>query len=237
MIEGWTLYSSAYTSKANRRPSIEVKDATGKWAVVKTFGLPAGDEKAMVLDLSGLFPTRDRHIRLNLGSPNWVRWVVDSVRLDDSAPFAPLVDSEVQPLAATLSQGGIASFILPTVHSRAAVLDDNLSFNGVGLGQGKFTRYGDVSELVGRQDDKFVIMGMGDQLLLTFRPLTTPEKGYHRIMVLKILQYYKAYYVNTVVAPLPFRGMSAYPYPVTENYPSDADHQAYLARYNTRENK
>jgi hypothetical protein len=237
LVEAWTLYSSAYASKTIKRPSVEVKDAAGEWTEVKTFGLPAGDEKTMVFDISGMFPTEDRHIRLNLGSRPWVRWLIDSVRLDDSAPINCILGSEVQPLATTLSQGGRATIVLPDIHSRGLVLDDNLPFNGVGFGQGKFTSYGDVNELVARQDDKFVIFGMGDQVLVTFGPMAAPRPGYHRILVLKILQYYKAYYVNTVVNPLPFRGMSSYPYPATENYPKDADHKAYLAKYNTRENK
>jgi hypothetical protein len=98
------------------------------------------------------------------------------------------------------------TLVLPDLHSRGSVLDDNLPFNGVGLGQGKFTRYGDVGELVALKDDKFVIMGMGDQVLMTFGQPAAPRAGYHRVLVLKILQYYKAYYVNTAVASLPFGG-------------------------------
>jgi hypothetical protein len=36
------------------------------------------------------------------------------------------------------------------------------------------------------------------------------------------------------VDPLPFHGMSRYPYPANEHYPDDADHQRYLREYNTR---
>jgi hypothetical protein len=36
------------------------------------------------------------------------------------------------------------------------------------------------------------------------------------------------------VEPLPFRGMSAYPYPEGEAYPDDADHRDYRETYNTR---
>jgi hypothetical protein len=34
--------------------------------------------------------------------------------------------------------------------------------------------------------------------------------------------------------PLPFRAMSQYPYPPTEHYPDDEEHQAFLKAYNTR---
>ena len=36
------------------------------------------------------------------------------------------------------------------------------------------------------------------------------------------------------VEPLPFQGMSAYPYAATERYPQTPAHLEYLARYNTR---
>ena len=237
VVEAWALYSPAYTSEGRTLPSIAVKDAAGQWKEVETVGIPAGDEKTIVFDVSGLFPTNDRHIRLNIGSRPWVRWVVDSIRLDDSAQVEPIVGSEIRPSVAKLSKGGLATFTLPDFHSRGAVLDDNLPFNGVGLGQGRFTRYGDVGDLLSRPDDKFAIMGMGDQVLMTFRPLAEARPGYHRVMVLKALHYYKAPNVSTTVAALPFRGMSAYPYPATEHYPDDADHREYLATYNTRVNK
>jgi hypothetical protein len=166
-----------------------------------------------------------------------VRWVVDSVRLDDSAPVQLIVGSDIQPSVATLSKGGLSTFVVSDFHSRGTILDDNLLFNGVGLGQGKFTRYGDVSELLSRPDDKFAIMGMGDQVLMAFGPLTAARPGYHRVLVLKTLHYYKAPNVSSTVAALPFRSMTSYPYPATEHYPDDADHLAYLAKYNTRVNK
>ncbi len=37
------------------------------------------------------------------------------------------------------------------------------------------------------------------------------------------------------VEPLPFHGMSYYPYPENESYPYDNEHSAYLEEYNTRE--
>jgi len=237
VVEAWALYSPTFGSESRIPPTISVKNAAGGWTVVKTVGVPAGDEKTMVFDLSGLFLTTDRHIRLNLGSRPWVRWVVDSIRLDDSAPITPSVAPEIEPATAELSRGELATFSLPNATTRTRVLDDNLPFNNVGLGQGNFTRYGDVRELLAATDDKFVVMGMGDQMVMTFGPLPPPQAGFHRILVMKILQYYKAPYVSTKVAELPFKGMTAYPYPLSEHYPNDTEHLAYLATYNTRVNK
>lgn len=233
VIRAWALYSPTY-GKALEKPSVSVKNAAGEWTEVKTFGLPAGDEKTMVYDLSGLFQGKDRKVKLALGTRPWVRWVVDSVKLDDSAPVEPVVGPELKPSSATLAQGGLVTMELPTVLSRGFVRDDHRPFNGVGMGTGRFTRYGDVGELVAKADDKFVIMGMGDEVKLTFAGAPPPKAGYHRVMVMKVMQFYKAPYVDLNVEPLPFRGMSSYPYPATEHYPDDAEHQAYLAKYNTR---
>ena len=37
-----------------------------------------------------------------------------------------------------------------------------------------------------------------------------------------------------VIGPLPFHGMSKFPYPATEKYPEDEDHRNYQRTYNTR---
>jgi hypothetical protein len=42
------------------------------------------------------------------------------------------------------------------------------------------------------------------------------------------------YGFDFTVDPLPFRGMSGFPYPDTESYPSDEAHSNYLSEYNTR---
>ncbi len=39
---------------------------------------------------------------------------------------------------------------------------------------------------------------------------------------------------SDTVDPLPFHGMSGYPYGENEVYPDDADHRAYRKIYNTR---
>ena len=40
---------------------------------------------------------------------------------------------------------------------------------------------------------------------------------------------------GNTVDPLPFHGMSCYPYGKNEAYPSDEAHKNYLKEYNTRE--
>ena len=40
---------------------------------------------------------------------------------------------------------------------------------------------------------------------------------------------------SQTVEPLPFHGMSSYPYPEEEHYPEDPRHQEYRKKFNTRQ--
>jgi hypothetical protein len=40
--------------------------------------------------------------------------------------------------------------------------------------------------------------------------------------------------LGQTVEPLPFHGMSKYPYEKNEHYPQDKDHKEYQLKYNTR---
>jgi hypothetical protein len=105
---------------------------------------------------------------------------------------------------------------------------------------GLYTRYGDVRELVNDLDDRFVIMGAGDELRLRFagRGLPPLARGWRRDFLLVVDGWAKDADANTAfsqsVEPLPFHGMSRYPYPSSEHYPADAWHGAYRKEYNTR---
>ena len=105
---------------------------------------------------------------------------------------------------------------------------------------GLYTRYGDVRELVTDVDDRFVIMGSGDELQLRFadRGLPPLPPDWRRDFLLLVDGWAKDADANTAfsqtVEPLPFHAMSAYPYSASEHYPSDAAHRAYRRIYNTR---
>ena len=55
-----------------------------------------------------------------------------------------------------------------------------------------------------------------------------------RGFIFKVDNYYKDFKDYKYVEPLPFHGMSDYPPPAPEAYPTDADHQQYRLDYNTR---
>ena len=64
------------------------------------------------------------------------------------------------------------------------------------------------------------------------------EPGWKRDFLIYTYGWLKDGDLNTAagqtVEPLPFRGMTRYPYGPDEAYPTDREHQEYLRRYNTR---
>jgi hypothetical protein len=105
---------------------------------------------------------------------------------------------------------------------------------------GLYTRYGDVRPLAVDIDDKFIVMGSGDEIRLRFdaASLGPPKHGWTRDFLLLVDGWAKDRDANTAHSqstdPLPFHKMSRFPYPASEAYPDDSDHRAYRANFNTR---
>ncbi len=82
-------------------------------------------------------------------------------------------------------------------------------------------------------------MGSGDELRLIFdaSKLSPLPPGWTRDFLLKVDGWAKDRDPNTAfsqtVEPLPFHGMTRYPYPATEHFPQDQSHLNYQHDYNT----
>ena len=105
---------------------------------------------------------------------------------------------------------------------------------------GNYTRYGDVRELLNTIDDRFAILGAGDEIDLRFAAGGLPAlpPGWRRDFLLMVDGWAKENEANTAfgnsVQPLPFHAMSGYPYSPRERYPADERHRAFLREYNVR---
>ena len=68
--------------------------------------------------------------------------------------------------------------------------------------------------------------------------MPAPHEGMTRDFLLKVDGWAKDRDPNTAfsstVQPLPFHGMSHYPYPPSEHFPRDSVHDTYQRTYNTR---
>jgi hypothetical protein len=97
-----------------------------------------------------------------------------------------------------------------------------------------------VRALIARTDDMFVIAKPGDEIALSFDASSQPPlpAGWIRTFLLVADGFSKEMDINSAspdrLEPLPFHGMTGYPYGPHETYPDSATHRDYRARYNTR---
>lgn len=105
---------------------------------------------------------------------------------------------------------------------------------------GYYTRYGDVVELLQDADDMYIIANAGDETTIDFDASQFPKlkKGWKRDFLIYSVGWVKDGDLNTAmgqtVSPLPFHGMSTYPYEKNEAYPTTKLHRDYQRKYNTR---
>ena len=236
LIDGWALIGPEYANATSLVSYIEVVDPNGAWVKARDFGFPSGDLKPMAISLAGMIrhPT-DHRIRVHMGRAPNSRWVIDRVRLDTSAPVTVDVVAELSPETAELRERGALTNQAPSYVNRLHAQDDTQALLDVALSWGSFTRLGDVAPLLLDMDDTYVVMRHGDELEMTFPGgLPSPAPGAQRRYLAKFSLFYKNFDQSSLVDPMPFHAMSAYPYPTTESFPSDPAHDKYRYLYNTR---
>jgi len=105
---------------------------------------------------------------------------------------------------------------------------------------GHYTRTGDVRPLLVAADDRFVISKPGDEVALSFDASSLPpvREGFARTFLLRGDGFSKEMDINSAspdaVQPLPFHGMTRYPYDEREVPPDVRERWADLGKWNTR---
>jgi tetratricopeptide (TPR) repeat protein len=245
LLTGWTDYSwssdnvaAAQAGKAAMLPALQVKDARGVWrTVIADIGIPVGRPQTVTVDLTGKFLSASREVRIVTN----MRVLWDQILVDTSTGAVPVELTRLDPTGANLHWRGF---------SRETSVDGREPY-GYDYAQvsyaspwkvmpGRYTREGDVRELLLRSDDMFVISRPGDEISLSFDATRLPPlpRGWTRTFLLYADGFSKEMDINSAspdeVAPLPFHGMTKYPYQPPEHYPLTAARRAYLERYNTR---
>jgi hypothetical protein len=201
-------------------------------------GMPAGKPKSIAVDLTGKFLSASREVRIvtNL----CVYW--DEIFLSEETGQPTVKITGLPQASARLRFRGFSPSRIdpqrkqPEAFSYAEAMPVSL-WNPT---PGHYTRYGDVRELTGAVDDKLVVMGSGDELQLHFeaKSLSPLPPNWTRDFLLLVDGWAKDRDANTAFSqttdPLPFHGMSQFPYPAKEHFPSDAEHSVYREEYNTR---
>jgi hypothetical protein len=237
--DGSTFLSAMQEHRDLTFPYLQVKDAAGNWkTVVEDMGIPSGKPKTMAVNLSGKFLSASREVRIvtNL----CVYW--DEIFLVESDAPPPVRLTTAPMGSATLHFRGFSKATIHPERKQPEKFDyqtvsETSMWNPT---PGNYTRYGSVAPLLAEPDDRMVIMGSGDEMQLRFDATALPPlpAGWKRDFLLLVDGWAKDADANTAfsqtVLPLPFHGMSSYPYPATQHFPGDKIHQDYIREYNTR---
>jgi len=219
-------------------PQLQVVNRDGNWeTVIDNLGFPKGKNKTMIFDLTGRFIVADYRVRIRTNMQ--IYW--DHIFMATDVTNNDLAVVNLQPASADLHYRGFS--IISRKDFGSPHIPD---YYNITTGQkwrdltGTYTRYGDVLPLLLESDSKYVIMNAGDEISLEFIASDLPAlpENWRRDFLFYNDGWLKDGDLNTAhgqtVEPLPFHGMSAYPYGFGDAYPTDSDYIEYMNMYNTR---
>ena len=196
---------------------ILVPDAHGRWVVAQSkLGFPASKMKTMVIDLAGLFlPNAPRKLRLATNME--IFW--DRLAWAEGLANEGIRTQRLSLVSAELRHRGFS--VMDIADPSSPEIPDYDRLEGTGQKwpaiEGYYTRYGDVLELLRKSDDRYVIMGSGDEVLLRYPAATPTAPGRVRDFVMigdgwiKDGDFNSAF--SRTVLPLPYHAMKSYKTP------------------------
>ncbi len=246
-LDGWVEYPYSRINfaawqrdetVADRRleaPSFWWDRGDGDWQLIgREIGYPAGMPKTMVLEVTDAITLGAKRFRIE--SNLEVYW--DRIFLASATEVSSDRVKRVELKSAELRFGGY-----PKEYSDDGSLPATYHYQerDATLGYlpmvGKVTRYGRVEELLTTVDDRFVILGGGDELVLRYDANSLPELIGHQIrtFLLDTHGYCKDRDPLTATAssvePLPFGSMTKYPPAADDREPNRS---VYRQNWNTR---
>jgi hypothetical protein len=246
LLTGWTDYAfssdnvaAAQASQTMQPPVVQVKDKQGIWRDTDALvGIPIGRPQTVTVDLTGKFLSDSREIRIVTN----MRVYYDQILVETGAGDFPVQVNELAPAVADLRWRGYSAEV------RGAGVEQPIGYDYAKVSAygpwktapGRYTREGDARELLEKSDDVFIVSRPGDELRLSFDAKQLPPlpAGWKRTFLLYSDGFSKELDINSAtpggVGPLPFHGMSKYPYSWPETYPLTPAREALRERYNTR---
>jgi len=218
---------------------VQVKDAAGRWrTVIPDLGFPAGKNKTVIADLTGKFLSADTRVRIRTNME--IYW--DRAFVAATASASPVTVTTLRPVAADLHYHGFSRMYRKGGRYGPQWYDYDVLSREPAWAPivGTLTRYGDILPLVDAADDRYAIFGPGDEVALQFDSAAAPPvpPGWTRDFIIYTDAWLKDADLNTAaggtVEPLPFHGMSRYPYGAEEAFPADVLHRQFVETYNTR---
>jgi hypothetical protein len=218
-------------------PYLQVQNQAGDWiTVMERMGFPAGLPKTMTVDLSGKFLSDSRLVRIVTNMK--IYW--DQILVESGEQRTDFRLRRLPPTSAQLRYGGYPSFVSLDGREPKVYLYDQPSTAEWKVHVGAYTRFGEVLPLLKEQDDLFVITRSGDEMEILFdvRHLEGLPQGWTRDYLIYVDGFGKDMDPNSgtpnFLGPLPFHGMTRFPYAENERYPDSKLHQEYLREWNTR---
>jgi hypothetical protein len=244
LLTGWTDYAfssdtvAAYQAGLESTPPyVQVQDVAGRWQKAVEIGVPVGRPQTVSADLTGKWKGPSRKVRIVTS----MRIYWDQVLVDTSSTRATFEAQWLDPDRATLRERGYSAVVTPDGHEPYSYDYERVSWQAPWKAiPGRYTRPGDVRELVTSVDDRFVISRPGDEIALSFdaSKLKPLPSGWRRTFLLFADGFSKEMDLNSAtpyaLEPLPFHGMTRYPYAPPESFPMTAERREWMDRYNTR---
>jgi tetratricopeptide (TPR) repeat protein len=246
LLTGWTDYAfssdnvaAAQSGLSLQPPKLQVRNRKGEWeTVIESIGISVGRPQTVVVDLTGKFLSESREVRILSN----MKTLWDKIAVDASEDaFKNLRVSRINPQTADLRERGFSLEVKPDGKEPILVDYDTVLNDGRWkYFSGSFTRLGNVLPLLTEPDDVFVISKTGDEIALTFNASDLPPlaEAMKRTFLLYSVGYSKEMDINSAspddVSPLPFRGMTKYPYGSDEQFPMTAEKRRIYEEYTTR---
>ncbi|MFO7671944.1 MAG: FG-GAP-like repeat-containing protein [Bacteroidales bacterium] len=247
-LSGWIFPTDASINMALSQgeneqvmpPCLQVINRKGEWeTVIENIGFPQGKNKTVIVPLEGVFLSDDHRIRIITNME--IHW--DQVFFARPSGAIPVKLTRMDPSEADHHYRGFSRMYRKD-HGNGPHWFD---YSSVTTGpkwrdlQGFYTRYGDVRELLLAPDNKYIIANAGDETTICFNAEDAGDlpEGWSRDFLLYSVGWVKDGDMNTAegnrVEPLPFHGMSSYPYKSPDSYPHSEELDRYHKMYNTRE--
>jgi hypothetical protein len=190
----------------------------------------------MTVDLSGRFLSSSREVRIVTNMK--IFW--DQILVATGAQRKDFRVQRARAASAELRYKGFPRFFspdgrLPKIYDYSETMASLWKVH-----VGGYTRFGNVLPLLDEKDDMYVITRSGDEIAAEFElsDMAPLPKGWTRDYLVYVVGFGKDMDPNSAspnfLGPLPFHGMSSYPYPATEGYPRTPTHERYLREWNTR---
>lgn len=246
-LNGWIFPTDASinyalsqsSSLAVSPPVIQVINKKGEWVtVIDDLGFPQGKDKTVIADLTGIFLSSDRRIRIRTNME--IYW--DHIFFTDRLSEAPVVSTVMEPVSADLHYRGFSRSYRKGGRYGPHWFDYSHTEKDAKWRDlpGNYTRYGDVLPLITDSDNKYIISNAGDEVTIVFDESKLPvlKKGWKRDFLIRSVGWVKDGDLNTAfgnsVMPLPYHGMSSYPPSAKDKYPDNPELEKYHREYNTR---